>query len=68
MFAHDFAYQALLGGSFHHLYAPWKIVEWAIRYGAGHTLALKRAASLGIVLSSILMIIPLFRLMRGILD
>ena len=28
MFAYQFAYQEVLGSSFHHLYAPWKILVW----------------------------------------
>ena len=28
IFAHDMAYQATLGGSRNHIYAPWRIVTW----------------------------------------
>ncbi len=61
LFAHEFAYQASLGDSFHHLYAPWKIMEWAASYYDTYPMALRKAASVGLVISSIVMLIAFFR-------
>ncbi len=61
MFAHDFAYQDILGGSLYHLYAPWKIVEWSFQYYDDYPLQLKRAASVGIVFSAGLMMLTFLR-------
>jgi type IV secretion system protein VirD4 len=60
IFAHVFVYQAVLGNSFHHLYAPWKILEWAWLYCNDYPVAIKKAASVGIVVSSALMIAAFF--------
>jgi len=63
MFAHDFAYQAGLGNSFYHLYAPWKILEWTMRYADSYPVMIKKAASVGIMVSAVLMMLTYLRLM-----
>ncbi len=63
MFAHDFAYQAGLGSSFHDVYAPWKIVEWAGHYYDTYPFAIKKAASVGIMVSAGLMLLAFFRIL-----
>lgn len=60
-FAHDFAYQAMLGGAFYHLYAPWKIWAWAAQYADVYPAAIRKAASVGLVVSSALMLVAFFR-------
>ncbi len=57
LFAHDFAYQNILGGSFNHLYVPWKILQWNWQYADSYPVQLKRAISVGIVVSSALMML-----------
>src|SRR5688500_11426924 len=56
-FAHAFQYHAALGENQHHLYAPWKILEWATlwpdRYGNEFSMAGSVAAmtaALGLIL------------------
>jgi type IV secretion system protein VirD4 len=61
MFAHDFAYQAVLGNSFHHFYAPWKIIEWTNYYYSDHPLEIKKAGAIGLIVSAILLMVTLFR-------
>jgi len=61
LFANAFAYQEVLGSSFHHLYAPWKILQWAWLYDHDYPLAIRKAASVGIVISASLMLTALLR-------
>jgi len=61
IFAHEFAYQPSLGISFHHLYAPWDIFEWASLYQHDYAHAVKKAASGGLVVSAAIMMIAFLR-------
>jgi type IV secretion system protein VirD4 len=63
IFAHEFAYQDGLGYSFYHLYAPWKILEWAVSYYNDYPVIIKKSASVGIVVSAALMMLAFFRSM-----
>ena len=61
IFANTFGYQEVLGASFHHLYAPWKILQWAWLYQSDYPLAIRKAASVGLVIASSLMLAALLR-------
>ena len=61
IFAHSFAYQSVLGHSFYHVYAPWMILEWAGQYYDEYPLALRKAASVGIMVSAALMLLTFIR-------
>ena len=50
-FAHTFNYQEALGWSIGHVYAPWSIIPWAMRWGDAHTLDIQKAISLGVLVS-----------------
>jgi len=60
-FAHNFAYQPGLGYSLYHLYAPWKILQWAWFYRDVYPDTIKNAVSAGIAVSALFMFIPFFR-------
>ena len=60
-FAHAFAYQEVLGSSFHHLYAPWQILQWTLLYHSDYPLAVRKAASVGIVVSALMMMLAFVR-------
>ncbi len=52
-FAHRFEYAAQLGGHFHHVYAPWSILEWSSRWSARYPDELMRAASVGMMVATV---------------
>ena len=66
MFAHTFEYQEILGHSLNHLYAPWDILIWSFQYYAEYPAQLKISASMGIMLSSIMLILTLYRSMHAL--
>ena len=47
-FAHDFQYQAALGGHIQHLYVPWSILHWASKWYEMYPGAFMRAGSIGL--------------------
>jgi type IV secretion system protein VirD4 len=51
-FAHDFGYQAALGGHFEHLYVPWSILQWAGQWYRQYPDAIMRAGSIGMTVSA----------------
>ncbi len=52
-FAHTFDYQARLGGHFHHVYAPWSILDWSSRWYAHYPHEIMTAASVGMMVSTV---------------
>lgn len=52
-FAHDFRFQTVLGASINHIYAPWKILEWAGKWYHEYPDAVMRAGSIGVVTSGV---------------
>lgn len=52
-FAHAFAYPAVLGEHFHHVYAPWAILNWSARWYSHHPDEILRAGSMGILVSTV---------------
>lgn len=50
-FAHTFNYQEALGFNLGHIYAPWSIIHWAIKWGDKHSFDIERAASVGVIVS-----------------
>lgn len=51
-FAHDFRYQAALGASVNHFYAPWSVLQWAGKWYQHYPDAFVRAGSVGVVTSA----------------
>lgn len=52
-FAHDFRYQAQLGGQFHQIYPPWGIIEWAGKWYQQYPDAFVRAGSIGVTVAGL---------------
>ena len=51
-FAHDFNYQAALGANIQHIYPPWAIVHWAVKWHSEYPNAVMRAGNLGVAIAS----------------
>lgn len=52
-FAHEFAYQEVLGPSYQHLYTPWSILSWANKWHGTYPDAFMRAGSVGVLASGV---------------
>lgn len=48
-FAHKFEYQEALGANFHHVYAPWSIVNWATKFNDQYPTEVTQAMSVGVI-------------------
>lgn len=53
VFAYDFRYQGALGMHLQHIYAPWGIVQWAVKWYQQYPDAFMRAGSVGIVTAGV---------------
>lgn len=56
-FAHVFHYQSILGASFLHIYFPWSIVIWSLKWSAFYPHLFFNACNLGAMICSMLLII-----------
>jgi len=52
-FAASFEYQPQLGAHFHHIYAPWAILDWANKWQALYQPHVMKAASIGVSVSAV---------------
>jgi type IV secretion system protein VirD4 len=50
-FAHDFAFQPVLGTNMDHIYPPWRILQWVGNWHEQYPDAFVRAGSVGILVS-----------------
>ena len=50
-FAHDFNYHGALGANLQHIYPPWAIVSWAVKWYSEYPAAVMRAGNLGVVIA-----------------
>jgi len=65
-FAYSFSYSPQLGTHFHHIYAPWSILEWAKNWSHLYEQYFLKAGSLGVVFSSLgLLGLALTRMIRA---
>jgi len=60
-FAHMFDYQDALGMSLFHFYPPWKILIWSAEYNLDYPWAIRRAQSLGLVITTLCMLVSFAR-------
>lgn len=51
-FAHAFGYQPSLGAHLGHVYAPWAILSWSLKWYADYPDAILRAGSVGLLVST----------------
>lgn len=65
-FAHEFDYHAALGNSFHHLYFPWKILEWAALYANEYSGEVQRAQAIGLMIATSIMLLNFMLTITGI--
>ena len=52
-FAYTFNYQTSLGAHLGHLYAPWSILNWSVRWYSHYPDEILRAGSMGILVSTV---------------
>lgn len=52
-FAHKFEYQEALGANFHHLYAPWSILNWASKWNGQYPAEVTQAMGVGVMTASV---------------
>lgn len=52
-FAHTFSYSPQLGANFHHIYAPWSILEWALKWNDLYEQYFIKAGSVGVAVSAV---------------
>lgn len=52
LFAHDFAFQNVLGANINHIYPPWGILQWANKWHDQYPSAFGKAGSVGVLFSS----------------
>lgn len=50
-FAHDFAFQPVLGANVNHIYPPWKILQWAWLWDNQYHNAFVKAGSVGVIVA-----------------
>jgi type IV secretion system protein VirD4 len=67
IFAHAFQYHAALGANLGHLYAPWKVLQWAGEWGNRHAPQFTLAGSVGMMVAAAGLLL-LFALKRHLLD
>ena len=53
IFASSFDYQPVLGSHFHHIYAPWSILGWAVEWYSQYPDSVTRASSVGAVVGGV---------------
>jgi len=55
MFAHSMAFQPTLGPNFHHIYAPWRILQWSGKWSAVPSLKpfFSQAMGVGVVITGV---------------
>jgi type IV secretion system protein VirD4 len=65
-FAHNFDYQPALGGHIGHIYAPWSILEWSIKWYSQYPNEIMKAASMGILVSGTgLMVVAVWKIVAS---
>ncbi|NOS75080.1 MAG: conjugal transfer protein TraG, partial [Methyloglobulus sp.] len=53
VFAFDFQYHILLGMNVFHIYAPWAIIDWALKWGDMYSSYLLHAGNFGILVAGV---------------
>lgn len=66
-FAHAFQYHAALGANLGHLYAPWKVLQWAGEWGNRHSSQFTLAGSVGMMVAAFGLLL-LLALKKRLLD